>query len=320
MEEKNIDELISKFLAGEAGPDEAMELEDWKETSAENNTYYLQCEQLFYAGLPIKKINEKEVIAALESVKEKLNINVKQTRIIPLRRYISIAASLVLIVGAAVVLYTISRGGSNAGDNYITYTSEEKVVLEDNSSVKLSPNSSFMVDKGFGKTNRLVKLKGSAYFEVTHTEILPLVVDAGHLFIKDIGTKFKITTSYTGDTVNIKVDEGIVQLYDSLQVSLTLNAGEEATYIKSLKKIAMPAQVTNFNFKNQSLKNIITQLSKAYNTPIILENKGIENCHITAGFAGEELETVLDIITETLGLTYTKTNNEYTIKGNSCNK
>ena len=43
----NIDDLISKFLAGDASPEEAMLLEDWKNANATNNAYYLECEKVF---------------------------------------------------------------------------------------------------------------------------------------------------------------------------------------------------------------------------------------------------------------------------------
>jgi transmembrane sensor len=322
MEERNIDELISKYLAGEANPDDALELEDWKELAPENLAYYLECENLFFAAAPLKIITDAELKMALEAVKSKLDYTEKTTPVVPMRRYykIAVAASLILITGVAVVLRYFSN--TNPAVTYTAQATEKKVILEDKSSVVIAANSTITVSEGFGKTNRLVKLKGSASFEVTHTEELPLVIDADRIYIKDIGTKFKITTSYNSDTVNVKVTEGIVLLYDSADVAVTLNAGQEATYIKSLKKILAPqAQETviHLAFTRQSLKEVTQKLSTAYNTPILLENSGVENCQLTVKFSGEDLETVLDIITETLGLTYIKTADGYIIKGVHCN-
>jgi transmembrane sensor len=322
MEKRNIDELISKYLAGEALPEEALDLEDWKELSPENLAYYTECENLFFATSPLVSISDERQKEAFETVKKQINYTEKQTPVIPIRRYyrIAVAASILLITGVAIVLSYFNNNAPAV--TYTAQATEKKVVLEDKSSVVIAANSTLTVSEGFGKTNRLVKLKGSAEFEVTHTEELPLIIDADRIYIKDIGTKFKITTSYNSDTVNVKVTEGIVFLYDSANVAVTLNAGQEATYIKSLKQIIEPKvaeTVIHLAFTRQSLKDVTQKLSTAYNTPIMLENSGVENCQLTVKFSGEDLETVLDIITETLGLTYIKTADGYIIKGVHCN-
>lgn len=322
MEEISRDELISKYLAGEARPEEAMELEDWKEQSLENMAYYLECEKLFFASQTFKTITDEQVKAALDTVKSQLDYTEKRTPVFKIGNVFKIAAAIALLAVAAVIINYYRQQAGNGLTTYTAQATEKMVRLGDNSSVTLSPNSGITIDEEYGKTNRLVKLNGSAYFQVEHSEEKPMIVDAGHVYIKDIGTKFRITTSYNKDTINVMVDEGVVLLYDSAGVEITLNAGHSAAYIKSLKKIAEQPQATaaiSFAFKHQLLKDVVVKLSAAFNTPVTLEDESIGNCRLTAEFAGEELETVLDIITETLGLTYTKTGNGYSIKGSRCN-
>ena len=45
----DIEVLISKFLSGEATPDEAILLEDWKHKDVLNQLYYTDCERAFHA-------------------------------------------------------------------------------------------------------------------------------------------------------------------------------------------------------------------------------------------------------------------------------
>lgn len=322
MKEINTDELISKYLAGEADPEEAMELEDWKEQSADNLAYYLECEKLFFADYQINALTNTNVQAALETVKNQLDYTEKRTPVFKLKGLLKYAAAIVLIAGATLVFkyYNQPSGGNNT--TYAALDTQKKVVLEESTVAVIEPNSSLTVDAGYGKTNRLVRLKGSAYFEVTHSEQLPMLIDVGNVYVKDIGTKFKITTSPNQDTISVLVDEGIVLLYDSISAEVTLNKGESALYIKSQKKIVIAPETAftqTFAFTHHSLKEVVQKLSAAFNTNIRIESKNIEDCRLTARFTGEKLETMLDVITETLELTFTKTDNGYIIKGNRCN-
>lgn len=322
MKETNTDELISKYLAGEAGPEEAMELEDWKEQSADNLAYYLECEKLFFADYQINALTNTNVQAALETVKGQLDYTEKQTPVFKLKGLFKYAAAIALVAGAVLVFRYFNQTSGDSSTTYAALDTQKKVVLEESTTAVIEPNSTLTVDEGYGKTNRLVKLKGSAYFEVTHSEQLPMLVDVGNVYVKDIGTKFKITTSPNQDTVSVLVDEGIVLLYDSLGAEVTLNKGQSAVYIKSQKSILRApetAATQTFAFTHISLKEVVQKLSGAFNTRISIESKNIEDCRLTAHFTSEKLETMLEVITETLELTFIKTDDGYIIKGNRCN-
>ena len=211
----------------------------------------------------------------------------------------------------------------NGGETFIASgSSETEVTLKDRTSVRVLANSSVVVDAGFGKSNRRLKLKGSAYFEVVHKEEIPFVVDAGKVFIKDIGTKFSVTSSQNEDTVFVKVDEGVVLLFDSIGAQIEIKATERALYIKSRKQIVTPkgSQVSGgkVSFINASLGEVIARLSDNYKVSIVLENSLLANCTITTHFENEDIETVLTVISETLGLSFEKSGDSYILKGEVC--
>ncbi|MBN4842055.1 DUF4974 domain-containing protein, partial [Citrobacter braakii] len=94
---------------------------------------------------------------------------------------------------------------------------------------------------------------------------------------------------------------------------VTLNKGQSAVYIKSQKSIVRApetAATQTFAFTHVSLKEVVQKLSGAFNTRISIESKNIEDCRLTAHFTSEKLETMLDVITETLELTFIKTDDE----------
>jgi transmembrane sensor len=319
---ENIDELISKFLSGEALPEEAMLLEDWKNDRPENLLYYASSEKMFTFIQGEKPSPEPDSKLAWEKVRLK---TVKAGKVVPMRRQRSFAwlaaASVILLVGLTILTF-ILKDQEQQEIVYNTQKDIKKVKLSDGTAISISPNSNLVVDKNFGKKNRTLHLKGAADFTVVHQQTLPFIVDAGDVFIKDIGTKFSVRSSLDTDTVYIRVDEGVVLLFDSLGSSLEIKATEKALYIRSLKRIVTVADVkstsTNLQFANASLEEVILKLTSMYKTTIALEHASLKNCTITTQFNKEDLETVLGIITETLGLSYEKTPSGYLIKGQSC--
>lgn len=318
---ENIDELIGRFLSGEASPEEAMMLEDWKLEAPENLAHYEQSEQVFAllqnAGQPA----EIDTAKAWEKVKPLLDRE-KVKPLYPKTAFTRIAAALIILLGIGVGLVLLFNTDEK-GTSYMADNNPKDIKLTDGSEVTVFAHSSLTADAGFGKTNRLMHLNGNATFSVVHDEAMPFVIDAGNVFIKDIGTRFTVRSSLDTDTVYVHVDEGIVLLFDSLGSALEIKATEHALYIRSKKQIVKNETTVarpnaQLNFDNKPLGEVIATLNATYNTAIILQNASLKNCTLTTRFEHEDLDTIISIITETLGLSYEKTAKGYIIKGNTC--
>lgn len=320
---ENIDELLSKFFSGEASPEEAMLVEDWKNDHPDHLQYYLDSEKMF-AILHHENITaEPDSVQAWQKIRSRIQPSAK---IIPLNRnriYVWVAAAcIVLLVGIGILVSVVSEPVEQQEIVYNTGKESKEIKLADGTDITISPNSNLVVDKDFGKKNRTLHLKGNASFSVVHQEEMPFIVDAGNVFIKDIGTKFSIKSSADTDTVYVRVDEGVVLLFDSLGASLEIKASGKALYIRSIRKIVTDVASKKINatiqFAHASLQEVISKLNALYDTRILLENDNLKNCNITTQFDHESLETVLGVITETLGLSFEKTATGYLIKGQSC--
>jgi transmembrane sensor len=325
MTEEQINDLIAKFLSGNATPQEALLLEDWKAASLDNQLYFTQCEKTFLFVNATEPLSKLDTQAAWEKVKLAIE---PQTKIIPITssnpNYLRIAASILLVVGLSALIMYYLKSSKQTALAYSTNTDTLKINLIDKTSIKLEPNSQLVADKEFGITNRHLTLKGNAYFSVTHQDELPFIIDAGKVYIKDIGTKFSVRSSSDTDTVFVKVDEGIVLLFDSLGSEIEIKAMQNAMYIKSKKHIVV-SEPTNSSitaqplvFSNATLEAVIESLNKRFQTIITLNNSKLKNCTITTQFQKENLETIISIISETLGLSYEKTNSGYILKGTAC--
>lgn len=319
---ENVEELMSKFLAGEATPEEAMLLEDWKNESSSNMAIYKRCVKLFKVSGGADLELEPDAERAWKAVK-RATLEVGRVRkMLGGALWLRIAALLVLALGVTMVMRLFVFMPDNGEMVIASGNSDTAVTLKDRSVVHVLANSSVVVEEGFGKSNRRLKLKGSAYFEVVHKDKEPFVVDAGKVFIKDIGTKFSVTSSVNDDTVFVKVDEGVVLLFDSIGARIEIKATERALYIKSSKQIITPKGTElsggKISFANTSLGEVIARLSDSYSVSITLENSQLANCTLTTQFENEDIETVLTVISETLGLSFEKSGESYILKGEVC--
>lgn len=318
--QENIDALINKYLSGNALPEDAMQLEDWKNEDPDNLKYFLDSEKTF--NLIYAKINDKPGNPQLAWAK--VLPSLQQTKSLNSTRYfyLKFAASLVLLFALGLSINYFLRKSKSESLVYSTQENTRSMRTSDGSQITLHKNTTLSVDPSFGKSNRTVHLNGSADFHITHKDKFPFIVDAGSFFIKDIGTKFRVILSPNSDTITIKVTEGIVLLYDEHGSNLEIKAGQNARYIRSQQQLSLIKPVvtehTTFMFNNEKLGVVIDKLSKTYNVQIQLQHPGLKHCIITSTFVDEKIETILGIVTETLGLSLEKTPTGYFIKGQAC--
>jgi transmembrane sensor len=114
-------------------------------------------------------------------------------------------------------------------------------------------------------------------------------------------------------------------IYDNAGMQITLKANESAHYVIATGELELEVQTyapatgeKTFLFDNQRLEDVVNRLKTVYNADIRIEEEQVKNCRITTQFKDEDLEIVLSIVTETLGLTLQKQGTSYLIKGQSC--
>lgn len=313
----DIDALIGKYLLGEASPEEAMLLEDWKNESPENERYYRQ--SITALGLVDEVFSAEN---AWQKVQPRLAETQAPIRTLNTRKFYQIAASIAVVLGvAAFAAYFFTQTSDQ--QLYAAKDVSSKVILKDGTQVTIAKNSSIELAEGYGTNHRHLKLKGSGYFSVKHSEQMPFVIDAGPLHIKDLGTKFDVDA--TGDTIFVRVDEGVVVIYDNAGMKITLKATQSAYYVVSTGEMefeietdAPNGQGKTFVFDKQRLETVVARLNQVYQTDIRIETPAVKDCLITTQFTNEDLDIVLSVIAETLGLKVEKQGSIYWLKGTSC--
>ncbi len=327
---EEIEILIGLYLNGEATPEQAMELEDWKSMSAENMQLFNEIERVYALTHDVPTFDLTNKNQAWKKVEGKME---PQT---PKRQnwYILYATAAVLVVAVLFKGFFSTEqppimgqtnhpliDSTNVNTVIVASNAVESFKLKDQSIVELQPGSKLTLDKNFNKKKRLVELTGSGKFTVVHDEKNPFILKVRGLEVFDIGTVFRIKN--LGDTVKVSVDEGEVELRLNGKI-IAVTAGDSAFYLVSKQVISRYKNPKDrkdhtFVFDGTTLKEVASVLSEFYNRKIIIADKAIEECPLSVTFKNEDLVTILDIIKELLDVQIVHKNNTIGIYGTGCN-
>lgn len=337
MENKfeHIDEIIARVLAGDAIHDDQQVLEAWLSVSEENKQAFRNSQKIFAQTAALKKRIAVDTDKAWETVKNRMNQNRHQQQVIPIdtfknrRIILRIAAMVAILAGLGAAGYFLLLPGKTVFDKQFASGKEVRSeILPDGSSIAMNKNTTISYSsKQFGK-KRLVKLTGEAFFEVKHDAQHQFIVEAGNLFIEDVGTTFNVKAYPDSKVIIVTVETGEVKIFTTGKRGLDVTAGETATYDPSSGTFTKSVNDDQnlhayrdkiFIFDNTELQVIVKLLNDIYGGNISIENAEVKKCRLTASFNNEPLDTILSVIAETLQLKIVKSQNGILLDGHACN-
>ena len=310
------EDLLTKYLAGEAGPEEAMAIDSWLEAHPENQKTFDQLAKV-WESTTLSSYQKPDVAREWERFSQKQA---------PRKRtytWLAVAASILCLI-AVYKLLPVGKGTSEI----ISLQAQKDITrdtLPDNSYVIMPPGSEITYPAAF--TSRQIKLKGEGYFEVQPSSQSPFIVETDDLKIQVLGTAFNVKT--TPEQIIVQVNNGVV-LVSSKTNAVTLKEGQGCIYNRASRtfntvSIAETGRnnyayaTRELHFQHTSLSEVARQVSKAYNVEIRLENEKTADCRISTAFENKSLSYVLDVITASLDLQYRTEGNVIYISGDECN-
>lgn len=235
-----------------------------------------------------------------------------------------VAAAVVLLIGLGWVAYQSLLPEPVAMQTIATQQSKTTITLPDGSQVVLNRNSRLNYPDRFTDSLRQVTLTGEAFFDIKPDAEHPFVIKARETTVRVLGTSFSIR-AYS-DTVRVAVATGRVQ-FGTIRKRIFLTRNEEASYDISrdtLRKAfrltpnAMAFRTNRLIFDRTTLAEVARTLTDVYGTPVRLSNESLRNCQYNATFENEKLETVLNLVAETLKLHVERTSEGFVLAGNGC--
>ncbi len=323
----HIDDLIGKYLVGEATDGERQELENWMAQSEHNSSYFDHFRLIFERAKKVSGSQRFDADKAWVKVKSKINKSKgKSIDIPPYWQVLRIAALLIVTVGVVYFAYLQFQ----TPDEIHSIVSQNKIVndtLPDGSLAVLNRNSKIQYAYNPRNNKRKVLLEGEAFFEVVHQGDKPFIIETDGVIIEDIGTAFNVNAFPENPVIEVYVETGQVAFYTLNDTGLNLTAGETGIYDKSSQTFARILQKdTNklayktgiFSFRNADLATIINDLNSVYDTKIRLGNPDLKSCRLNVTFRNERIEDLVEIIAETLQLRLTKEGDVFVLNGTSC--
>ncbi|WP_299883833.1 FecR family protein [uncultured Lacinutrix sp.] len=296
---KNDDTFLARWLNGDLTPEE--------ENAFKNSKEYIEYQKIidvsntleapdFDANLLISKIKKE-------------TIDKPKVRKLNLPRIISIAASIIVLLG--VFFY---QNAQNPVYN-TSYGEQLSVILPDGSKVVLNANSSLTFNKTSWKKNRNLNLEGEAYFSVKEGSVFKIETKEGRVEV--LGTEFNVNSSF--NYFEVMCYSGKVNVINKYNTETTLTKGNASrTAIKTEEK-------WNFNPEDLFWKKGMSSFYKAPFSRVILAlenqfNIKIQNSNnfkqerFTGSFSNKDYENALKTVFTAMGIKYTINNDIVLIK------
>lgn len=195
--------------------------------------------------------------------------------------------------------------GENLETTYNTISTPRggqfQIELPDGTKVWLNAASSLKFPALFSSAERIVELKGEAYFEVAKSRKRPFKVMANGSSVEVLGTHFNVMAYEDEPSTNTTLLEGSVRIVNGNQ-SRMLVPGQEAKVAGGISvsnidaKQAIAWKEGYFLFDNESIESIMRKISRWYNVDI--EYRGDNRYKKFGGTISkfEDIDQVLKII------------------------
>jgi len=271
-------------------------------------------EQTALFNTPEKRSKEEIWSVLVDKVNQE-----SKTKVIPLysrRVWISIAASIVLLIGAFFLF-----NFNDTVNHKTNFGQTASFRLPDNSVVTLNAGSALSYSKRKWKNERSLSLQGEAFFEVQKGSTFTVITNLGKVEV--LGTSFNVR-AYK-DVLVVACKTGKVRVTDVLDTSQEITPGLKVKTVEN-GRLEAPTEIDieiidtwidgEIEVQSWALEEVFEEIERQFNVKVELEGiTPLEN--IYSGYLDRDnLKASLDEIMITYGLQYEiKEKNRVIIKG-----
>ncbi len=348
MKKEILPDLLKKYLRGEATPEESALVDEWY-LSLQENPDDISLLDPFELDIVQNKI--------LDRIKSNIELPVSEPvlRTAPtsffLRTPFKLAAavSAIAVIGLGAIffnqkrlpspyVYTISNNSTHK--QIVNDTKAiRRVMLEDGTVIALQPKSSIEYPEKFLKSERTVRLRGEAFFDVAKDKNRPFLISAADVTVKVLGTSFNVMAYDGAKEISVAVKTGKVSvsakgkntstIQNTLNKEVILTPNQEAVYNTTeehflTKLVDKPVIVleTPTLFETQydgaPVVKILNVLEQNYGIDIQYDPDALSNCILTTSMAEEGLYERIQIICKAIGAEYEINATKIFIKSDGC--
>ncbi len=312
-----MDEILIKYILNEASNDEKIFVEHWLAEDSKNQKHLNDLRFIWNESKRIEPelhTNENEAWNRFRAfaAKQKSRTGLKVRKL-----FISLSAAAVVLATCGIIAYLFFY---NAGTTITTNNKTLVAYLPDNSQITLNAHSTLSYNKDFNQSTRNVELTGEAFFRVTANKQKPFDIKVNDVNVKVVGTSFNIRSSK--DFTEVIVETGIVKV-SLKEESILLHPGQKIEIAAGSNQLTV--QENNDSFYNYyrsdvfhcsstPLPELVHALNQTFNSNIEIADSATAHLQITATFKKENVEDILQILSETLQLKINRDKNKIILK------
>ena len=291
-------ELLAKYILGEANTKEGQRVEEWLGESEDHQREFRQLKRRIELGSKRYKYGVFDPRQAIQKVK--FPAKMRYLRILP------VAASIIVLISSVLWFWNKSSLQETV---LLSRTGETKVFyLPDSSRVTLTGDSRLTYNTQFGKTNRELSLRGEAFFQVKRDTSKPFIVETSLIQVEVLGTSFQVIAQKLQAEVAVEKGRVKVTTQDKKQESI-LETGMSVKYGKKDGKLMISTKEDKgeqqiLKFDNAPLSEVIETLNEYYDSHVTLP-ADYATLRITVVFKEVSLEEAIEIINRTLDIQLT---------------
>lgn len=326
-----MDDLLVKYMLGEASVAEISEVQQWLSQSGHNQRYYNELQQVWEKSLSAVEHLDIDENKAWENLHEKI---LKEPVVrkaysdtgIGIGKLLRIAAITIVVFTAGFFIYRLTAPDVTMRSVSAIH-SPQNDTLPDGSAVALNTHSTISYPEKFSGKMREVNLKGEAFFRITPNKSQPFIIHTQILDVRVVGTSFNVK-EFNSDSAQIIVETGIVKVYAAGADTVLLMKGESVVYnavTHSFRKSVSAGKYYDYYFtktlvfENTALSEVVKILNTIFNSKLVISKEQMKSCRLTATFKNESIETIIHILQQTFGLTVTEKDGQIFLNGNGCN-
>lgn len=189
---------------------------------------------------------------------------------------------------------------------------EYQLELSDGTNVWLNSESELVYPVAFGTDQRVVQLKGEAYFDVSPDKNSPFIVQTVNQELKVLGTEFNLSAYETDGVTVTTLVEGSVMIAvedknDGAENKEVVLRPEEQVVLENASGNIIKNKVQTylytswkdgrFVFEDTSLEAFLTRLARWYDVEVVIEDESLKDIHFTGDLPRyNDMNSILKIL------------------------
>jgi ferric-dicitrate binding protein FerR (iron transport regulator) len=244
------------------------------------------------------------------------------------RKWLRVAAILALFVGGAFIFQTI------LGDNLETLATNDgkiqEIELSDGTKVWVNGNSELRYPETFEDGERVVYLKGEAFFDVAKHTNKPFRIEMEASHVEVLGTSFNVRSHEGEDFVEVQVETGKVMFAADKNEPMALTAMDKVTFDKKVAKCkqsrdensnACAWKRNELRFNKTPLNEVFDLMERFYKIDLNIENTDVSNCDdpFSTRLNKASLQKAITALSAIYDIEFVEqSNGKYLVKGGVC--